>query len=189
MKTCDICHKPIGIFNKFRCVDGYICKGCYKKASRNYTETIAAKTLDELKMLFEQPESSEEDFCVTGRIGNYLLADQKNKKICVLNNRMTTGQVSDPEFYAAEEITECFLDYQPRMTLEELEEKVRRREEGTVDFLKVCIKLKHHKRKEISLISNPVRIKSYAFRQSFTFAKRIEEEINSLMEEQETKGE
>ena len=44
MKTCDICHEPIGMFNKFRYTDGYICKKCYKKASRNYTETIAAKT-------------------------------------------------------------------------------------------------------------------------------------------------
>ena len=31
MKTCDICHEPIGMFNKFRYADGYICKACYKK--------------------------------------------------------------------------------------------------------------------------------------------------------------
>ena len=62
MKTCDICHEPIGMFNKFRYADGYICKACYKKASRNYTETITTKKLDELKALCSAKKEIEEDF-------------------------------------------------------------------------------------------------------------------------------
>lgn len=31
MKTCDICHEPIGMFNKFRYTDGYICKNAIRK--------------------------------------------------------------------------------------------------------------------------------------------------------------
>src|SRR5699024_6627261 len=98
-----------------------------------------------------------------------------------LNNRMTAGQVSDPEFYSVEEIAECRLICQPAMPLEELEEKVNRREEGSISTLKVRIDLKNGRKKEIILISKPVRIKSYAFRQSFTFAKRITDEIHRLM--------
>lgn len=183
MKTCDICHEPIGMFNKFRYTDGYICKKCYKKASRNYTETIAAKTLDELKELCSQKGEVEEDFEVTGRIGNYLLVDERNQKICILNNRMTAGQVSDPEFYDVGEVEECRLVCQPVMKLEELEEKVKRRAEGNMNTLKVAVRLKNGKKKEIVLISKPVRIKSYAFRQSFHFANRIADEIHRLMDE------
>lgn len=181
MKTCDICHEPIGMFNKFRYADGYICKACYKKASRNYTETITTKKLDELKALCSAKKEIEEDFQVTGRIGNYLLVDEPDHKICILNNRMTAGQVSDPEFYSVEEIAECRLICQPAMPLEELEEKVNRREEGSISALKVRIDLQNGRKKEIILISKPVRIKSYAFRQSFTFAKRITDEIHRLM--------
>ena len=72
----------------------------------------------------------EEDFQVTGRIGNYILVDEPDHKICILNNRMTAVQVSDPEFYSIEEIAECRLICQPAMPLEELEGKVNRREEA-----------------------------------------------------------
>mgnify|MGYP000074313329 FL=1 len=41
---------------------------------------------------------------------------------------------------------------------------------------------------EISLISNPARIKSYAFRQSLQFAKKIEQEIKRLTSYEETEG-
>lgn len=181
MRTCDICHEPIGMFHKFRYADGYICKNCYKKASRNYTETIAAKTLDELKELCSHKGGAEEDFEVTGRIGNYILVDERNQKICILNNRMTAGQVSDPEFYEVKDIEECMLFCEPAMELDELEDKVKRRAEGNINTLKIAVRLKDRKKKEIILISKPVRIKSYAFRQSFSFAKRIVDEIHRLM--------
>lgn len=43
MKTCDVCQKPLGVFNKFRYADGYICKECYKKASNHFAETIVKR--------------------------------------------------------------------------------------------------------------------------------------------------
>ena len=44
MRTCDVCQKTLGVFNKFRYADGYICKECYKKASNHFAETIVKKT-------------------------------------------------------------------------------------------------------------------------------------------------
>jgi len=47
MRTCDVCQKTLGVFNKFRYTDGYICKECYKKASNHFAETIVKKNLSE----------------------------------------------------------------------------------------------------------------------------------------------
>ena len=59
-----------------------------------------------------------------------------------------------------------------------------------MNYLKV--KLDHEgkckKLAEISLISNPARIKSYAFRQSLQFAKKIEQEIKRLTSYEGTEG-
>lgn len=185
MRTCDVCKEPLGIIGKFKYADGYICKKCYKKASRQFTETIMGKSLQEIKELCgtKRDEKSFEEFEMTGRIGNFLLIDELNQKICIPNNRMTSQKVSDPEFYNIEDIIECQIVYQPKMTLEELEKKIAKREEGTIRFLKVSISMKNKKKKDICLISNPVRIKSYAFRQSFNFAKRIHDEIHRLTKE------
>ncbi len=186
MKTCDVCKEPLRMMGKFKYADGYICKKCYKKASRQFTETIIKKSLQEIKELcgIERDEKSLEEFEVTGRIGNYLLIDELNQKICIPNNRMTNRQVSNPDFYNVEDIAECEIVYRPQMTLEELEEKTAKREEGTIKFLKIKITFKNKKeKKEICLIANPVRIKSYAFRQSFNFAKRMNQEIHRLMQE------
>ena len=49
MRTCDVCQKTLGVFNKFRYADGYICKECYKKASNHFAETIVKKNLSEIK--------------------------------------------------------------------------------------------------------------------------------------------
>ena len=48
MRTCDVCQKTLGVFNKFRYTDGYICKDCYKKASNHFAETIVKKNLSEI---------------------------------------------------------------------------------------------------------------------------------------------
>lgn len=184
MKTCDVCGNNLGIMNRFKYDGGYICKHCYKKASRQFTETITQKSLDEIKALCSQTRDVEsfEKFYLTGRIGNYLLIDEKNKRICIPNNRMTNQKVSEPEFYDVAEITECSIAYDPYMPFEELEKKVlQQKEESVIHFLKVCVKMKDGRCKEINLLSKPVRIKSYAFRQSFRFAKRIQEEIHRLL--------
>lgn len=147
MRTCDVCQKTLGVFNKFRYADGYICKECYKKASNHFAETIVKKNLSEIKALCEKYEETQTDeFKITGKIGNFLLID-------------------------------------------ELEHKAEKRQDGTVNYLKVKFWITGSKKlAEISLISNPARIKSYAFRQSLQFAKKIEQEIKRLTSYEETEG-
>lgn len=190
MKTCDVCQKPLGVFNKFRYADGYICKECYKKASNHFAETIVKKNLSEIKELCERYEATQTDeFQITGKIGNFLLIDEIHQKICLPNNRMVKKEAALPEFYAIEDIEQCRIEVDPKQSIEALEHKAERREDGTVNYLKVKLWITGNKKlAEISLISNPVRIKSYAFRQSLQFARKIEQEINRLTSYEQTEG-
>ena len=190
MKTCDVCQKPLGVFNKFRYADGYICKECYKKASNHFAETIVKKNLSEIKELCERYEVTQTDeFQITGKIGNFLLIDEIHQKICLPNNRMVKKEAALPEFYAIEDIEQCKIEVDPKQSIDALEHKAERREDGTVNYLKVKLWITGNKKlAEISLISNPVRIKSYAFRQSLQFARKIEQEINRLTSYEETEG-
>lgn len=43
-RTCDVCGKELSVLNKFRYEEGFICKECYAKASRQFTETIRVKS-------------------------------------------------------------------------------------------------------------------------------------------------
>ena len=190
MRTCDVCQKTLGVFNKFRYADGYICKECYKKASNHFAETIVKKNLSEIKELCERYEATQTDeFQITGKIGNFLLIDEIHQKICLPNNRMVKKEAALPEFYAIEDIEQCRIEVDPKQSIEALEHKAERREDGTVNYLKVKLWITGNKKlAEISLISNPVRIKSYAFRQSLQFARKIEQEINRLTSYEETEG-
>lgn len=190
MKTCDVCQKPLGVFNKFRYADGYICKECYKKASNHFAETIVKKNLSDIKELCERYEATQTDeFQITGKIGNFLLIDEIHQKICLPNNRMVKKEAALPEFYAIEDIEQCRIEVDPKQSIEALEHKAERREDGTVNYLKVKLWITGNKKlAEISLISNPVRIKSYAFRQSLQFARKIEQEINRSTSYEETEG-
>ena len=115
MKTCDVCQKPLGVFNKFRYADGYICKECYKKASNHFAETIVKKNLSEIKELCERYEATQTDeFQITGKIGNFLLIDEIHQKICLPNNRMVKKEAALPEFYAIEDIEQCRIGTQSR---------------------------------------------------------------------------
>ena len=99
MRTCDVCQKTLGVFNKFRYADGYICKECYKKASNHFAETIVKKNLSEIKALCEKYEETQTDeFKITGKVGNFLLIDKENQKICLPNNRMVKKEAVLPEF-------------------------------------------------------------------------------------------
>lgn len=190
MKTCDVCQKPLGVFNKFRYADGYICKECYKKASNHFAETIVKKNLSEIKALCEKYEETQTDeFKITGKIGNFLLIDEENQKICLPNNRMVKKEAALPEFYGIEDIERCKIEVEPKQSIDELEHKAERREEGTVNCLKVRLWITGKRNiAEITLLSNPVRIKSYAFRQSLQFARKIETEIKRLTAYEEAEG-
>lgn len=102
---------------------------------------------------------------------------------------MVKKEAALPEFYAIEDIEQCRIEVDPKQSIEALEHKAERREDGTVNYLKVKLWITGNKKlAEISLISNPVRIKSYAFRQSLQFARKIEQEINRLTSYEETEG-
>lgn len=129
MGTCDVCGKNLKMLNRFRYANGYICKECYKKASRQFTETITKKTLSEIQKLCQNNVDIEKypHFEVTARIGNYILFDEKNNKICILNNRITNKQLSTPDFYSIEEIEKSEICSTPSFTKQELEKKYNRK--------------------------------------------------------------
>lgn len=52
-KICDICGAVIGR-KRFRCSDGVLCKDCYQIVTNNFSDTIADKTLQDLKMTYVQ---------------------------------------------------------------------------------------------------------------------------------------
>lgn len=183
MQTCDICHGKLGFMNKFRYAEGCICKQCYKKASRQFTETITDKSYAQIRALCSGESKITEDFEVTGRIGNYLLVDERNRMICVLNNRMVKQQVSAPDFYHVEDIRTCEILCEPQISPEEIEKKLLQKEEGMIKALRVKISFKDARvPAEISFFEGAVRMKSFAFRQSFGFARRIMEEVVKLQE-------
>lgn len=181
--TCDVCGAKLGLMNKFKYREGYICKECYKKASRQFTETVTQKTLDEIREMCQPAGNAayDPDFEITARIGNYVLFDEKHYKICVLNNRLSNRQVTNPDFYDASDIRSCQLVSKPRLSKKELEEKMQKKEEGVIEFLCVRLHLKNTDEPvDILLVSTKVRIKSFAFRRAYDFAKRIEEGIVGL---------
>ena len=51
-KNCDICGEKLGFRNQFRCLDGAVCKRCYRAVSGNYKVTIAKTPLSELKQRY-----------------------------------------------------------------------------------------------------------------------------------------
>lgn len=186
-RTCDVCGKELSVLNKFRYEEGFICKECYAKASRQFTETIRSKTLAEIKALcsVQRDEESFENFRVTGKIGNYLLVDARNYRVCIPSNRMTNRTVTEPVFYDIADIEECRLICEPDMPREELEQMVKeQKSEKTVSRLCVVFCLKNGKRERITIVKNPLRVKSFAFRRSFHFAGRICDEMHRLMKEQ-----
>lgn len=185
-RTCDVCGKQLGVFKKFRYAQGYICKECYAKASRQFTQTIRDFTFEEVKELcsVERDVESFEQFEVTGKIGNYILVDEKHGKICIPHNRLTNKKVEDPKFLEISDIKTCHIAYDPHIPMEELLQKVKeQKSEEKISFLKVELLMKNHETQVIPLLHQPVRIKSYAFRQSFQFARRIQDELVRLMKQ------
>lgn len=183
MGTCDVCGTKLGIMGRFRYAEGYICKECYQKVSLQFTQTITKKSWIEIQELCQNYSNiqQDQDFEITGRVGNYILFDEKNQKICILNNCITKKQVSSPDFYEIKDIESCEICSVPKFTKESLEEKIQQKEKTVIQSLKVCIKLRQKKKPvDITLISSRARIKSYAFRQSYRFAKRIEESLSML---------
>lgn len=184
MKTCDVCGASLKFMNKFKYESGYICKSCYEKASNHCTETITHKSFAEIKKacMLTDTKDLDTDFEITGRIGNYLLFDEKNHKICITNNRSLHQEAMNPEFYSLDDILKCSISTVPSMSINELKEQINQQTDTIIKKLCVIIQLKDKTKKEICLLQSPVRIKSYAFKKSLSFAIRISDKINDLLQ-------
>lgn len=88
MKECLICGGPLKLI-KFKCADGYVCKGCYEKVSVNFTQTIKTKNKDELLALLEgsTKETTTPTFEISRKINQLIFFDDKNQKICLPNHK------------------------------------------------------------------------------------------------------
>lgn len=183
MKTCDVCSSKLGL-QKFAYADGYICKNCYKIASRNYTETVCQKKLAEIKVLFENSMSDNEQgsfFEATRKIGNYLLVDDKNEKICIINNRLQNPN-KKPEIYTIDSIKKIKLQCNPPYNISELQNAITQKEKFVILQLAINIYTGTNCR-EIIFLNSPVRTNSFAFKRIFLFANEayniLTDKINS----------
>lgn len=66
--TCAICGEKTGFRNKFRCLDGAICKRCYQIVTNDFSSTIARLTVQDLKKTYVKNAKSfvsKQDFIRT----------------------------------------------------------------------------------------------------------------------------
>jgi hypothetical protein len=173
-KICDLCGIPVGLF-KFRYAEGYVCKTCYKAASKNFTETIREKTFDEISKLCEYEKNATligEDFEITAKIGNFILIDNRRKKFYIVNRNINSDN-KKYTIYSFADVKSYEISTDPKLTLTELKESANN---SSLVIKSMSIKLSFYstqKEENIVIISTPVRIKSRAFKLSFDFALRI----------------
>ena len=174
MRTCDVCGQKLVLF-WFRYKDGVICRDCYEKASRNCTETIRYLDVNEIKKRCARQDNPLYfgEFEITGRIGNYVLIDDKRRKLCIVNNRLRVKGRQTPEILALEEIRCCCLSCDLKHDWEELQDN-KKRKSGYVRALNMELYMNSMQEpKCIKVLSSPVRVKSFAFRKSMDFMQRI----------------
>ena len=184
-KTCDICGGKVG-FRSFRCMDGVVCKNCYRIVSGNYASTIAGLSLKELKRRYiqnAQPLNMGEDgFAITRKIGVFLLLDEKNRKLCIPNNRKITKGSTRPEIYPFAALEGVELVSDPARPLEELTALAAdKNQELVIRLLAIRLHLQGAGTREIVLIPTPVRTSSFAFRQSVKLAQEILECLQRIL--------
>lgn len=186
-KICDICGEKLG-FYKFRYDEGVICKACYKKASKNFVETIRHKTYHEIKSLCEEENTQLEQliFEKTGKVGNYILLDDKNKQLCIPHNRANESERKQVEFVLYEDINKIQLSCVPDITEEELSNWEKNKEKKVITSLEIFIYTKtRNDIRKIIMLSSPVRVNSFAFRRIFAFTKKILKILNEIQEKNE----
>lgn len=174
MKTCDVCKSKLGVL-KFRHRDGFLCSKCYEVTSRGCTEIIRQLSLPEIKERWDlrEPSLDFEEFEITGRIGNYILMDDKRGKICIINNRFHGKEYKRPEVISLKDIRYCKVSFCSSLSWEEMQ-KAAAGSRGYASSLGLDLHLNsgtavYH----IRILSSPVRVKSFAFRKSLGFLQRI----------------
>lgn len=180
-KTCDLCGARLGVFRTFHCLDGTICKTCYRIVSGNYTSTVAGRSLAELKRLYVQNAApldlGEAGFQATRRVGSFLLLDDAGRRLCILNNRRLTRQNSRPELFPFEDLEGAALVTVPPQAASA------EGGDAVVERLAVDLAFRGAGRREIVIIPSPVRASGFAYHQGRKTAERILACLESILSE------
>jgi hypothetical protein len=174
-KTCDQCGKSLGLI-KFRYFTGYICKDCYKAASRNFTETVREKSLEDISSIVVNASriSLDEDFKVSAKIGNFILIDKKRGKFHIIDRKADSGK---SRTYRFSDVIHHEVITVPKLSSEELNHPT----DNTNKIIRsMSVKLTFNSagiKDEIIIVSTPMRINSRAFRMSYGFVERISSEF------------
>lgn len=175
-KTCDQCGKNLGLI-KFRYSDGHICKDCYKAASRNFTETVREKSLEDISSIIDNSMrvSLDEDFQVSAKIGNFILIDKKRGKFSIVSRK---NDFDISRIYRFDDVKHHEIITIPKLSAEELKLPT-----GNSDKVikSLSVKLAFNsdgKKEEIVVASTPMRLNSRAFKMSLDFANRISTEFD-----------
>lgn len=175
MKKCLVCEAPLRLV-KFKCIEGYVCKTCYEKASLNFTQTIKTKTKDELLAIIKLPDqdSINVGFEISRKINQLLLFDDSHQKICLPNHKKYTKEVLKPEIFAFSEILSCEI-------IEEHTEKMDKKKKLELGVIKVQLTFETAVR-DIWLIPNFINRESMPYRTMLSLADNIVNEVNRSKE-------
>ena len=174
MRTCDVCGQKLVLF-RFQYEEGFICRDCYEKASKNCTETIRHLDVNEIKKRCTREDSTPDfdEFEITGRIGNYVLIDGKHRKLCIVNNRLQVRGRRTPEILALDDIRCCCISCDSCHKWEEFQDD-KKQKDGYARAMNMELYMDSlQEPKCIKILSSPVRTKSFAFRKSMDFMQRI----------------
>lgn len=176
MKTCDRCGKNLGLI-KFRYSTGHICKDCYKAASRNFTETVREKSLEDISSIIENTSmgSLDEDFQVSAKIGNFLLIDKKREKFHIIDRKADSGK---SRIYRFSDVKHHEIITVPRLSSEEL---IHPTDNTNKIIRSMSVKLTFNSAEtpyEIIVVSTPMRLNSRAYKMSLDFVIRISAEFD-----------
>ena len=191
-KLCDVCGQELGL-QRFKYKEGFICKGCYQKASKNYSETISQKSKAEIMTLCKKQDLDDENwgnFERTRKIGSYILFDDKHNSFCITHNRLTEKDGRKAEILQYDDLKKVELYCEPGISREMLADMVKCRKETVIKVLEIRVwTYSERDMKRIVLLSTPVRVMSFAFRRVFAFAERILDELEKIITENETRVE
>lgn len=111
MKKCLVCGRKLRII-KFKTLDGFLCKNCYRVISFDYTRTVTKVSQQEISDILEKKQKNTDskiNFEISKKIGSYIFFDDKNKYICLTNNPKFTNLASKPEYYPYDAIKDVKL--------------------------------------------------------------------------------
>ncbi|AWI13778.1 hypothetical protein [Caldibacillus thermoamylovorans] len=172
MKQCLICQKPLK-WIKFKCLEGHVCKECYEVVSISFSQTITQKTKAELIKIYEQRTTDyfSIEFETTRAIGQLVLFDDNNKKICLPNHTKYTRTPLEPEYYDFSELVEY------RVILKQHMKKIDKKEK-MVGTIEIQLTFNNNLSRSIWLIPNPIQVDSMPYKTMQSLAKKIIDELD-----------